>query len=329
MPDTLEVIKEAIALGQYRRARKILRIVLDMTPTAELWYLASTICETPAQEMGCLKAALKLDRQHLKARERYVELKRTQNEAMMPPLMALVDDLPIAEFDPSPPPIPDIFAYKREQQARSRRRWNYLGCGGSILLSLSSAYFVLTVMGSPIPAQIRQFLSGDVPAVPEGEITFGRPTPKPGDSAVSQAPVDGTPAPAGAPTLENYAAEATAGGFIVQPQKTQSLASSQPVNDVLDPGFSHEYLMESRRGDELLVAVQFFSPTATNVAGNVAILDPDGYNAGGQCQRDSIMADGSGAAFICKVNKSGVWRLQLFGRSGESTGVYIVSFQRT
>jgi hypothetical protein len=60
----------------------------------------------------------------------------------------------------------------------------------------------------------------------------------------------------------------------------------------------------------------------------MAMLDPDGYNASAQCERGSIMTDGTSVTYLCKINKTGSWKLQLFGHSGESTGVYIVTYQR-
>ncbi len=95
---------------------------------------------------------------------------------------------------------------------------------------------------------------------------------------------------------------------------------------MLDPGYAHEYTFSVNAGQELDIAVQFLSPTAHNVGGNVAVVDADGYNAESHCQRDTILKDGSSIAFICQVHKSGIWKIQLYGRAGESTGVYILSY---
>jgi hypothetical protein len=321
MPDSLTIIREEIAKGHVVRARRILRMLLDETPTAPLWYLASTICESPEQELGCLRQALKIDPQHLKARERYIELKKAQHEEMMPPLMVLVEDLP-TPGEIIQPQI-DPFTMKRLRRKRSQRRWAALGLAASLIMSLSSTYFFLTVIGSPIPAQIRAIVSGQSGHDQNGRPIFGSQGKGSGQVNTPDAPV-----PPVSATNENYSAEAAAGGFVVRPNKTEDLQAEKPVNDVLDPGFAHEYLIHATVGDEIAVAVQFFSPTAHKVAANMAMLDPDGINAAAQCERGSILTDGSSVTYICKINKSGNWKLQLFGHSGESTGVYIVTYQR-
>ncbi len=320
MPDSLTIIREEIAKGHVVRARKILRMLLEETPTAPLWYLASTICETPEQEIGCLREALKIDPRHMYARERYIELKKERREEMMPPLMVLVEDLP----DPGdiPPPEPDPFTAKHLRHKQSQRRWAAVSLAATLMMSISSAYFVLTVLGSPIPAQIRAIISGQSGNDQAGRPVFGTQT------GSGQLNTPNAPVPPVSATNENYSAEAAAGGFVVRPNKTEDLQAEKPINDVLDPGFAHEYLIKANQGDEIAVAVQFFSPTAHKVAANMAMLDPDGYNAAAQCERGSILTDGSSVTYICKINKTGNWKLQLFGHSGESTGVYIITYQR-
>ncbi len=320
MPDSLTIIREEIAKGHVVRARKILRILLEETPTAPLWYLASTICETPEQELGCLKQALKIDPQHLHARERYIELKKEHRTVMMPPLVVLVEDLP--EPGAVPPSPPDPFTAKRLHRKQLQRRWAMVSLAAGVIMSVSSTYFVLTMMGSPIPAQIRAIVSGQSGNDRAGKPVFGTQT---GSGQVS---TPNAPVPPVSATNENYSKEAAAGGFVVQPNKSETLQPEKPVNDVLDPGFAHEYILKASKGEELAVAVQFFSPTAHKVAANMAMLDPDGFNASSQCERGSILTDGSSVTYICKINKTGDWKLQLFGHSGESTGVYIVTYQR-
>lgn len=320
MPDALTIVREEIAKGHVVRARKILRMLLDETPTAPLWYLASTICETPDQELNCLKKALKLDPNHMHARERYIELKKSRREEMMPPLMVLVEDLP----EPSEiKPLQDPFTAKRLRRKQLQRRWAIVSLVATVLMSLSSTYFVLTMVGSPIPAQVRAFLSGQSGNDRAGKPIFGNPS-----GGGGPAPTPNPAQPTSSVQNENYSADAAAGGFVVRPNKSEELQSQKPVNDVLDPGFAHEYILKASKGEEIAIAVQFFSPTAHKVASNMAVLDPDGYNASSQCERGSILTDGSSVTFVCKVDKSGDWKLQIFGHSGESTGVYIVTYQR-
>ncbi|MEZ4670448.1 MAG: hypothetical protein R3E39_21280 [Anaerolineae bacterium] len=315
--EEIAAIQILISLGKKTRARKILRRMLEEHQSADLWYLAATACERSDQELGCLRQVLKLNPQHEKARQRFLQLagdSRLTPEVEMPPLMALVDDLPTSLDDSTTfEPITDIFAHKRAQQERTRRRWTYLGCLGYILLSVSASYLVLTVLGSPLPGQIRTLLGGAQP-VPDATLAFGRPT---GQAPVSTA-VD---------TPENYSDQAAAAGLDVKPTKSQALKVNDTTGDVLDPGFFHEYTFTVQQGTEVAVGVQFFSPTARNVSANAAILDANGYDAKGKCQRDAIIADGSSVAFTCQIDQSGVWKLQLYGRAGESTGVYAVTFQ--
>ncbi len=323
MPDSLTIIRQEIAKGHVVRARKILRVLLEETPTSALWYLASTVCETPEQEMGCIKEVLNIDRNHVQARRRYIELKQMRHEpppVQMPPLMVLVEDLPIP--DAIPLDQPDPFTAKHMRHSRSQRRWAALSITGTVVMSLSSAYFMLTVLGSPIPAQLRALVTGQRPVESVGKPVFGVQT------GSGQVNTPSAPMPPVEAKDEKYSQEAAAGGFVVHPNKSEPLQAEMPVNDVLDPGFAHEYLLKAEKGEEIAVAVQFFSPTAKKVAANMAMLDPDGFNATAQCERGSILTDGSSVTFICKINKSGNWRLQLFGHSGESTGVYIVTYQR-
>src|SRR4051794_36844665 len=135
MPDSLTIIREEIAKGHVIRARKILRMLLEETPTAPLWYLASTVCEDPEQELGCLRQALKIDPNHLYARERYIELKKARH-VEMPPLMVLVEDLP--EPGAIPSKGQDPFSAKHLRRKRSQRRWAALGLAASMIMSISS-----------------------------------------------------------------------------------------------------------------------------------------------------------------------------------------------
>lgn len=340
--DDLNAIQTALQSGDKRLARQLLRPLLDTAPTADLWYLASTACESTEQEIGCLRRALKLDPQHPAARPRYKELRSTLTVDELPPLEALVDALPPLELltvaPPSILPKIDAFAIKRQQQRQRDRRWTYLGCIGSLLLSLSSSYFVLTVMGSPIAAQVRQILGGDSPqhsAV--GTPVFGIPIVPTAPSLFDDSqepPVDGETSPnnpanaaSGAPPNAASSSSSDSQQFVVQPDKSVHLESGSPVSDVLDPGYAHEYIFEAQQGEEVAIAIQFFSPNAKRVASNVAILDPDGHNAGLACQAETIFTDGSGVAFICQIRQTGAWKLQVFGQADVAAGAYIVTFE--
>lgn len=335
MQDNLDAIQTALQQGDKKRARKLLRPLLDSAsaPTADLWMLAAAACESPEQEIGCLKQALKLDPQHTQAKQCYRQLKQTLTEADMPSLDLLVDDMPPVEMLTTPPPPPsrpiDVFAIKREQRRRNQRRWTTIGCIGSILLSLSTSYFVLTVLGSPIAAQVRQILGGGGPASPRiGTPVFGitEPTPVLNQESLPANTANTSSSDSTQPTPRPASTQSSGSQFTVQPDESSRLTENEPLSDVLDPGFTHEFTFSAQRGSEIAIAIQFFSPTATNVTSNVAILNPDGRNAESSCERDTIFTDGTGIAFICKINISGVWRLQVFGQEGSSTGVYVVTY---
>lgn len=331
MQENFDAIQTALQTGDKKHARKLLRPLLDSAPTADLWMLAASACESPEQEIGCLKQALKLDPQHTQAKQRYRQLKQASSQPEMPSLDLLVDDMPPVELlTTAPPPPPrsiDVFALKREQRRRNQRGWTNLGCVGSILLSLSLSYFVLTVTGSPIASQVRQILGGNAPSAPRaGTPVFGIAEPTPGLNTEGLPANDGSASGESVQPTQRPASQ-SGNQFTVQPDLSKPLAENEPLSDVLDPGFTHEYTFSAQRGREIAIAIQFFSPTATNVAANVAILNPDNRNAGKTCQQDTIFTDGTGIAFICQINQSGTWKLQVFGQDGASTGVYVVTFE--
>jgi hypothetical protein len=321
--DTLDLapIQAALRSGDKALARRLLAPHLkgDAVP-ADLWYLASLATERTEQEVGCLRRALRDDPYHSLARKRYQELRA---ESDLPPLEALVNGVHASLGEEKF----DTFGHKQQQKTQRRRLWTRLGCAGSIIMSLSSSYLVLSLLGSPIPSQIRQVFTGERPMPLTGSRPlFGLPTAP----ALPTIPPINTPVPSGngsPATLESYEAEATAAGFVVRPTKTEVLAPNAPISDILDPGYAHEYLLQVESGQEVFIGVQFFSPTAKNVGPNVGILGPSGYSAEASCERGVILVDGSSLTYICRINTSGEWKLQLFGQPGASTGVYVVTYQ--
>jgi hypothetical protein len=345
----LTSIHAAIESGDKKAARRMLKPLLDASPSAELWYVAACACENADQEVGCLKQALKIDAQYVPARARYRELK-TANEVEMPSLDMLVlvdDDMPTYElltefpelaerFRPRPRPVVNIQAIKAQQNRRRSRQWTVLGCGGWILMSLSLSYFAMTFLGSPLPAQLRQLFGGSTPMARDaGTPVFGltnserNPSGPNNPSGFDNNPTPSGPLPTPDGNSQTYSDDAAASGFIVQASKSAALTRGSPTTDVLDPGFAHEYTFTATEGEEIAIAIQFFSPTAKTVDKNVAILDASDFNAENHCERDQIFTDNSGTAFICQIHESGLWKLQVFGRENESTGVYIVTYDRT
>lgn len=78
-------------------------------------------------------------------------------------------------------------------------------------------------------------------------------------------------------------------------------------------------------GDEVLIGVQFFAPTALNVPDNVAVFAPNGTNADRGCERQPMLDAQTGIGLICRISSGGMWTVRIFGREGESTGAYAVS----
>jgi hypothetical protein len=311
--ETIRLIEALIQVGEKRQARRRLRPLLDQSPTPELWMLAAQACEDREQEMGCIRQALRLDAEYAPALKRAAELE----QAPAKPL-----SLPPVRPRPRREAV-NAFADREANRQRTRRSWNRVYLVGVILLSLSSAYFVLTYFGSPIPAQIRQWFSGEQPSSRRPD--FGRPVGV-GDPAqgTSSAPSGMTPGTEVTPG--SYSTQAASEGVQIRPQKTEALSEGSPASDVLDAGFLHEYTFDVPAGAELALAVQFFSPTAKSVGRNVAIIDPDGYNADALCERSQILVDGSSVAFICSIPRGGRYKVQIWGQPGESTGVYVVTY---
>jgi hypothetical protein len=316
MLDTVQPVLEAVEKGDLRRARQLLRPLLE-NPTADVWYAASFVYEQPDHQIGCLRRSLKIDPMHGDARRRLKLLrdgKPLPERDLLPSLDALVATVKAPE---PPPPAPrSIWNLRRRRRSR---RWALVGIAGSALLSLSAAYFVLTVLGSPIAAQVRGFFTGSQPVnEAEGTPVFGQPS-----SATFPTPVRGAPAASASPV-----AMSSDNQVRVRTTQSKPLDWESPLSDVLDSGYAHEYTFTPRVGDEVAIGIQFFSPTAQNVGPNVAVLNPSDHDAEGVCQRDSIMQDGSGTAFICQIDEPGTWKVQLLGRLGESTGVYIITIDR-
>lgn len=348
MPDAeLQAVIAALKVGDSRRARARLQPLLRQ-PSADRWYMAALLCSTPQQAVTALEKALALDPAHQRARRRLIQLQNAQtehetiSEADLPPLADLIADevvIPTEKpYDPQPAAA-QFYDMLRERPVRPRRRrrrtaWTYISIISFILLSLSSSYFVLLVLGSGIPGRLRSVFTGIQPVfAPESTIVYATPV----------AVIDGTPYYAR--PLEEYGSALTNATPVTEingtpvyarpdavvavvPAKSTELTRQQPISDILEPGFAHEYVFTAELGEELAVGVQFFSPTAQRVGRNVAILDPDERSAEQICTRSQILQGDNGVAFICPVHKAGRWKLRLFGREGESSGAYVVAIEK-
>lgn len=303
IPPDMIPIMSAIQADDKARARRLLHDLLKINPTAEAWYQASRLTESPEHELKCLKRALALDPYHTESRRRYNALQpaRVQPDAAAAisdgrqfapdvnrPKKLDTDTIPVLIDD-------DTLPLKRARPRRKKRgAWFYVGILSAALLSLVSSFFVLNFLGSPVPSQILGAITGDQPVTE----------------------IDGVP-------LE----EVEDAPSKVEPSITRSLSRADTQSDTLAPGFAHEYEVSASAGEEFAVMVQFLSPTASDVRRNVAMLDPDGRSAGGRCESEALLDGDTGIVLLCRADVSGAWRLRILGRSGESTGLYFVSME--
>lgn len=300
-------IQAVLKSGDKAQARRLLAPLLDRSPTADLWYLASQASETPEDELKCLNRALALDPMHGKSRTRLFELRQPSLEAKPASPINPTPQKP-AEPPPLDAPAPkpkrertsrataevDVSTLKKAYPPRKRSAWRTLGCLGFILLSLASSFFVMSVLGMGLAGRIVVLFGGAQPITE----------------------IDGVP-------IEDVAHAP----LLVPANRSVPLDSGQQQVDILYPGYAHEYSFPARAGQEMTIYVQFLSPTAKNVSPNVAVVDPTGADAEGYCTRGGILTDNSGVTFVCQVHESGNWKVRIFGREGESSGAYYVSAQ--
>ena len=307
-PDLLPIIN-AINAGDKARARDLAKSLLRVSPSAEGWYQASRAMETPQQELSCLQRALGLDPYHADARRRLRELQagQTSNEPSAKVADTSAEQPPSAsssapplkksrsQKSSAPAAIATDVPLKKVRRRRKRGTWFYVGILATVLLSLSASYFVMLVLGSPLPGRLRGMLGG---AQPVTEID-GVPLKQIPDAVLK-----------------------------IPPSSSSEVTQTEPLAEILEPGVVHEYTFYARNGEELAIGIQFFSPTAQRVNRNIAILDPQGDNAEGQCLRQHILQGDNGAAITCRINRSGNWQVHILGRVDESSGAYVVSVGR-
>jgi hypothetical protein len=282
----LKPVHDALDAGDKQTARKLIRPLLAEQPNADVWLLAARACERDEQAIKALRKALEIEPLHTQANRMLHRLEGAEPvQATSLPLMT-----------PSTPPKEDVLPpLKKVRYQRKRSVWTYIGCGGSILLSLTAVLIVANFTGSPLLGNMLGLLSGSQP-VHE---------------------IEGTPVE-----------QREDAPLVVAPQQSKDLRAEGTMSDTLDAGYAHEYTFSATAGEEMGIMVQFLSPTANSVSRNVAILSPSGENAEQECMRDSILQGDNGVVLDCRIQRTGVWRVRIFGRDGESTGAYVVSVER-
>ena len=337
MPDDLQPVIEALKAGDRQQARQLLRPLLK-DPTADTLYYASFVCK-PTEAEAYLLAALERAPQHRKAQGRLSKIRREAARAApefittaaldaLPPLEMLTG----ADLTPSSTVYDADLPPKRPARRKPRGVFSYIGCGATILLSLSLSYFMLLLLGSSLPGQVRSLLARSDGRVmqPEGTLVYATPVATFEGTPLYAHPflereIDATPVVQieGTPVYARPDAVT-----VVQPVVSRQLAFSEPLSDVLEPGYAHEYTFAVTRDEEIAIGIQFFSPFAQSVSRNIRVVDLSGDERERACTRESILGGDTGVGFICKPGQSGEWKLRLFGREGESSGAYVVALEK-
>lgn len=293
-PDLIPIVG-AINAGDKPRARALLQSLLKTSPSAEAWYQASRVAEKPEHELVCLQRALGYDPLHREARRRLSELQPTPAAPVMPDERRTTTERKAAADSVKAQPKPEDVPLKKARRRRKRGTWFYVGIVAAVLLSLSSSYFVMLVLGSPLPGRLRSLLGAQAPV-----------------TEINGVPLDQVP-------------DAV---FKIPPARSSEVKQVEPLADILEPGVVHEYTFAARAGEEVAIGIQFFSPSAQRVNRNIGVLDPQGKDAVGQCDRDQILQGDNGAVITCQIDRTGIWQVRILGREGESGGAYVVSVGR-
>jgi hypothetical protein len=305
----LLAVHKAISMGDVQRARKLLKtLAKDLPEKADVYYYGAFVASNARQAEQMLRRALSVDELHSGA-NRLDYILRTEGFDTLritPPDEPRDSGVTITQTHKTLK-TEDIVERQRAVNRRYRRGffrnrrrsgWTFLGW---LVLSLSSSWLVMLLLGigSQFTSPVARLLGA-----PEPIQTIG-----------------GQP-------VTSYQNPATLSELPSSSSGEIERGEAGTTGDVMRAGALHEYTFEARQGEVLAVAVQFFSPFAENVVDNVAVKDPEGRAAGERCQRDFIIDEKTGVVFICRVDVSGDWLLRIYGREGESSGVYIVSAER-
>jgi serine/threonine protein kinase len=237
------------------------------------------------EAISYLKRALELEPLHSRANRMLFQLEGAKPSSVAP----LEPVRPSVRLDDS-----GLQPLKKVKHKRQRNPWTIIAVVCFILMNATLLLVVLSAFGQ----------GGTI----MGFIDQLRGTPAP------VLEVDGTPAG----EIPNLV-------LTIPPVISEELRPEVPVSDVLDAGRTHEYSFTGAAGSEVLIGIQFFSPSASAVSKHVALIDPQGGSGKRQCYQDTIIQGSAGVAYICTINISGEWRIRILGIQGESTGAYVIS----
>jgi hypothetical protein len=299
----LAMLRQAIVEREVQRARQMVKVLAKQLPAnADVYYYAAYVARDQAHAERMLAQALAMDAFHSGANRLQYQIGEIGYAA------ALREDpaLPRGATLTDTASVPVVSLADLQARQRQRGRWwrnvprgRLITFGvSSLVLGLSSGWLLMLMLG--IGARYTNGLATLVGAPGPIETYDGR-------------------------AITDYANPAELDGLAPSYNTEFGRGEGGTTGDILRDGAMHEYELEARLGEELAIAVQFFSPFAENVPENVAILDPSGNLAGSRCQRDYILDQYTGIVYICNIDMSGVWRVRIFGKERESSGVYVVT----
>jgi hypothetical protein len=324
--DPLQQVREALKAGDRKTAQEILRPHLQYQPTAEMWYLAAQACATDEKAIQCLRKALELQPQHSGANRMLLKLEGAvpktaplkppvapASEAAKPkartsevfaqaePLRPRPDAEAIAARPPKKSVMPSLEKLTEEPLKKVKRR-KKRSVGRTIVLL---SFLLFAMCCSLVTMNLVGLITGPITLLTQA---LG------GSAPVTQ--IDGVPID-----------EMPDAPVIVPSSMTKPLAENRDAN-VLDPGYVHEYVFEATDGWEMAVYVQFLSLGANQVSRNVVLLRPNGSDATGDCERNSILQGDNNVTLICPIDATGNWKVRILGRAQESVGAYFVGAER-
>ena len=302
----LLAIRKAILAGDTARARHMLKALSRQMPDhPDVYYYGAFVAKDATQAQQFVARALALSADHDGAQRLQHQLAKTGALALrqeVPMVPITVRRATTANATAEMLVTPEAIRRRRRGRQHSwltasRGRLITIGLS-ALLLSLSASWLVMLLLGFGA-----QYVNGVLGVI-------GAPPP------ITE--YDGQP-------ITEYANPAALPGLA--PSYISPLARGEggATGDVMRDGALHVYEFEATAGEELAVAIQFFSPMAGNVRKNVAVYDASDNLATNRCQQDTILDEQTGVVYICSIHISGSWSVRVFGREGESSGAYVVT----
>lgn len=293
--NSLNEVRAALKAGDKPEARRLLRPILKDAPTADAWVLAARVAPTREGAIASLRKALDIDPFHGDA-NRYLSRLEGDKPAQEPSFKS--EGRPADPVDPQTLTVKQVVVRRRPGCVRGCL--TRLGC--MVLLSLPGWVMIVTLLG----------LVGGL--ITNATVLTGGPTPI---SVINDVPIDNV---SGVP-------------LNVPASRTLPIGGTLPSTALLDTGYIHDYTFQAWEGEVVNVLVMFANVTRERVARNVVVVTPDNRRANciGQRPLDQIDAPIPLEAYVvyqCLVERSGIWKVRILGRSNETVGGYMVAVQK-